>query len=475
MSRTSLFTLALAAIVSTAVSLPSHAQVVIWQDDDPITSGVSATSGGLIVDQIADPTGDPERVTVGDVSTIVTNEFSNLRPAPSAPQPVANEYIGKSFSFTMDYYVPTASSMQNNLDQTFFLSLTYRDVDDVTVEAFNAGFISYDTATLDTWQTLEITGTVPAGSDEVVPLMIFNNGTTPLGGTAIYVDNVKFQINGLNVIQNPIWFDEDPITKGISGTSGGLIVTQISDPTGDPDRVTVGEVDNSTSTQPFTNFRPDPSAVQPVPPELIGQPFSYTVDYFVPTSSTMQQNLAQRFFIRLEYRDDMGDVLSNTTNGFIGYDIGAPLDTWGQMSISGVVPEGAAEVLTLFIFNNNNTTPAGAAVYVDNVDFSIQTLECVKGCEFQLGDVNNDGAVNLLDVQPFIDALSNGDFICEADINEDGVVNLLDVGPIRHDSRWWISISCSLINLGARQLLPGSFCYRQRDTRFVSYLTESEK
>ena len=46
-----------------------------------------------------------------------------------------------------------------------------------------------------------------------------------------------------------------------------------------------------------------------------------------------------------------------------------------------------------------------------------------------LGDVNLDGQVNLLDVSPFIDRISSGDYQAEADCNEDGVVNLLDVDP----------------------------------------------
>lgn len=46
-----------------------------------------------------------------------------------------------------------------------------------------------------------------------------------------------------------------------------------------------------------------------------------------------------------------------------------------------------------------------------------------------LGDVNMDGAVNLLDVDPFIALLSSGQYQAEADINQDGVVNLLDVAP----------------------------------------------
>ena len=46
-----------------------------------------------------------------------------------------------------------------------------------------------------------------------------------------------------------------------------------------------------------------------------------------------------------------------------------------------------------------------------------------------LGDVNRDGVINLLDVSPFVDVLSNGEYQLEADCNEDGAVNLLDVGP----------------------------------------------
>ena len=46
-----------------------------------------------------------------------------------------------------------------------------------------------------------------------------------------------------------------------------------------------------------------------------------------------------------------------------------------------------------------------------------------------LGDVNGDGVVDLLDVAPFADLLTNNGFLPEADINMDGVVDLLDVGP----------------------------------------------
>ena len=46
-----------------------------------------------------------------------------------------------------------------------------------------------------------------------------------------------------------------------------------------------------------------------------------------------------------------------------------------------------------------------------------------------LGDVNQNGAVDFLDISPFINALSAGDFIPEADINRNGSVNFLDISP----------------------------------------------
>lgn len=51
------------------------------------------------------------------------------------------------------------------------------------------------------------------------------------------------------------------------------------------------------------------------------------------------------------------------------------------------------------------------------------------GVPFVLGDVNQDGLLNLLDVAPFVNAISSGTFQSEADTNQDGVLNLLDVAP----------------------------------------------
>ena len=46
-----------------------------------------------------------------------------------------------------------------------------------------------------------------------------------------------------------------------------------------------------------------------------------------------------------------------------------------------------------------------------------------------LGDMNNDGSVDLIDVQPFVQLLSTGTYHVNGDINEDGLLDLLDVTP----------------------------------------------
>lgn len=49
-------------------------------------------------------------------------------------------------------------------------------------------------------------------------------------------------------------------------------------------------------------------------------------------------------------------------------------------------------------------------------------------CEFEVGDVNQDTEIDILDVAPFVDAIT-GKFVCEADIDGSGEVDILDVAP----------------------------------------------
>ena len=48
---------------------------------------------------------------------------------------------------------------------------------------------------------------------------------------------------------------------------------------------------------------------------------------------------------------------------------------------------------------------------------------------FILGDCNQDGVVNFLDINPFIGILASFTFLEQADCNQDGVVTFLDIAP----------------------------------------------
>ena len=93
--------------------------------------------------------------------------------------------------------------------------------------------------------------------------------------------------------------------------------------------------------------------------------------------------------------------------------------------------DGSTLVLTAGsdVYTVDKTT--GAITLVGNVGQNTTAVAFnMFECDFEgRGDVNMDGVVNLLDVEPFVDAVTNGSFIQEADVNCDGVINLLDVAP----------------------------------------------
>ena len=102
-----------------------------------------------------------------------------------------------------------------------------------------------------------------------------------------------------------------------------------------------------------------------------------------------------------------------------GTDPGAGANTTG---VPTIIPDGATFTFFLpFTMNSNSDT---RFMDLDNL-----TVNSSLAPKCTPGDVNMDGQINLLDVGPFVDAVSNGTFLCEADVNEDGNVDLLDVGP----------------------------------------------
>ena len=63
---------------------------------------------------------------------------------------------------------------------------------------------------------------------------------------------------------------------------------------------------------------------------------------------------------------------------------------------------------------------------IDTARITVTTLAVEN--EILLGDVNQDGVVDFLDIGAFIGVVQSGGFLEEADINGDGTVNFLDIG-----------------------------------------------
>ena len=79
------------------------------------------------------------------------------------------------------------------------------------------------------------------------------------------------------------------------------------------------------------------------------------------------------------------------------------------------------EITVLFSDVGSNDTTA-TDIILDNVRLELLTNGVI-------GDINCDGSLDLLDVEPFVEILSSGQCTPKADINQDGKVNLLDVDP----------------------------------------------
>ena len=96
---------------------------------------------------------------------------------------------------------------------------------------------------------------------------------------------------------------------------------------------------------------------------------------------------------------------------------------------SATTPETRGELIfagpsrLAFVFKpRQGSGPGGSGIL--NIVSGIQTSASVL-----LGDCNQDGTVDFLDISPFISILSAGGFRVEADINEDRTVDFLDIGP----------------------------------------------
>lgn len=101
--------------------------------------------------------------------------------------------------------------------------------------------------------------------------------------------------------------------------------------------------------------------------------------------------------------------------------VGVPITiTERDVTLLGLLADGS-----LIVFDLNSTSGDPSGFYFDND----ATITVTLTGEPLFGDVNGDGSVDLLDIAPFVDLVTSGEFLAEADINQDKSVNLLDVSP----------------------------------------------
>ena len=63
--------------------------------------------------------------------------------------------------------------------------------------------------------------------------------------------------------------------------------------------------------------------------------------------------------------------------------------------------------------------------YADFYDLNENLVDCYNSTN--LGDINEDGILNVLDLVLIIDIILNNEYSLIADVNEDGIVNILDI------------------------------------------------
>ena len=108
----------------------------------------------------------------------------------------------------------------------------------------------------------------------------------------------------------------------------------------------------------------------------------------------------------------------------------------GYASFSGLSTDGSGSLTVILtgesLDNNPDSVSQSNAAHVILAAVTLTAVEASGGAcpsGFEVGDVNQDGMVDLLDVGPFVDLITSGIFLCEGDIDGNGFVDLLDVAP----------------------------------------------
>ena len=135
------------------------------------------------------------------------------------------------------------------------------------------------------------------------------------------------------------------------------------------------------------------------------------------------------FFAFTDFADNLDAAGDYEFDWLVGGSEGNMGDTVPMLDpfhISFLGPDG-------FVASLNPSIAPGLRRLITPIDANVVGdafhLEINDAPFFPLGDVNCDGRIDLLDVDPFVEVMITGQFVDKADINLDGGVDLLDVNP----------------------------------------------
>ena len=157
----------------------------------------------------------------------------------------------------------------------------------------------------------------------------------------------------------------------------------------------------------------------------LGQRYSIAGWVFHPSSDPLTGT--RELTARIQWFDTASQLIGDSRKVWANSE--TPTDQWQLFKFEDILvpdlPEIAKVRVALFCNNVGATSVNSGSIYVDDLFLNQGDRAYIPGTT---GDVNQDGVINLLDIGPFVELLSNGEFQVEADTNFDGAVNLLDIG-----------------------------------------------
>lgn len=171
-----------------------------------------------------------------------------------------------------------------------------------------------------------------------------------------------------------LWQDDDPLTP--PSVANNLIVNTVDATglTGDATRTAVGDV-ILTGAAKFVSVSSGPLTL---PAGSDDQPFTLSLDYFVPNGTTLDAlpdgSSPDLFWLQIGF-----DGGNDGSVGFLG--AGAAGSGWNTLTLNGTVPNGATDIQGFLVLADGgfgagtpNGTGTGTALFIDNIRLEVDAI-----------------------------------------------------------------------------------------------------